>query len=87
MSTSKIRPPVISEIGHVSVRVRDLDAAEQLATGVMGLRVTERIEDSVWLSHGTDHHSLQYIRDTTDAVDHVGLLAAGPDSSRRSRHE
>ena len=46
----------------------------------MGLRVTERTEDSVWLSHGTGHHSLHYTRDSTDAVDHVGLLAAGPES-------
>jgi catechol 2,3-dioxygenase len=85
MSTSKIRPPVVSEIGHVSVRVRDLDAAEQLATGLMGLRVTERTDDSVWLSHGTDHHSLHYTRGTTDAVDHVGLLAAGPESVEEIR--
>jgi catechol 2,3-dioxygenase-like lactoylglutathione lyase family enzyme len=75
-----MRAPVISDIGHVSVRVRDLDAAEQLATSVMGLRVTERTDDSVWLSHGTDHHSLHYTRDTTDAVDHVGLMAPDAES-------
>ena len=75
-----MRAPVISEIGHVSVRVRDLDAAEQLATSVMGLWVTERAEHSVWLSHGTDHHSLRYVRDTTDAVDHIGLLAPDAES-------
>ena len=85
MSTSKIRPPVISDVGHVSVRVRDLEAAERLATNLMGLRVTERTEDSVWFSHGTDHHSLHYARDTVDAVDHVGLLAAGPESVEEIR--
>jgi catechol 2,3-dioxygenase len=80
MSTWKMRPPVISEVGHLSVRVQDLDTAEQLATHLMGLRVTERTEDSVWLSHGTAHHSLQYTRAATDAVDHVGLVAADAES-------
>ena len=75
-----MRAPVISEIGHVSVRVRDLAAAEQFATSVIGLEVTDRTEDSVWLSHGTGHHSLRYTRDAADAVDHVGLVASDAES-------
>jgi catechol-2,3-dioxygenase len=73
-----MRAPVISEIGHVAVRVRDLAAAEEFATSLVGLQVTDRTADEVWLTHGACHHSLHYIRADEDALDHVGLVA--PDS-------
>lgn len=71
---------VIAAIGHVAMQVRDLDAAVEHATGVMGLRVAERSAGRVDLTHGTPHHSLQYVRSEVDAVDHVGFQAAGPDA-------
>jgi catechol 2,3-dioxygenase len=74
------RRPVISEIGHVAVRVRDLAAAEEMATNLMGLDVTERTDDAIWLSHGAPHHTLQYLRGDVDAVDHVGLAAPDADA-------
>jgi catechol 2,3-dioxygenase len=67
---------VITEIGHVSLRVRDLDAAVESATGLLGLAVTERDPDQIWLTHGEQHHSLHYVAAEVDAVDHVGLVAA-----------
>lgn len=57
------------------MRVRDLAAAEEMATNLMGLDVNDRDSDAIWLSHGTPHHSLQYLRGDVDAVDHVGLVA------------
>jgi catechol 2,3-dioxygenase-like lactoylglutathione lyase family enzyme len=71
---------VIAAIGHVALQVRDLEAAVEHATTVMGLRVSDRSADHVDLTHGAPHHSLQYIRSDVDAVDHVGLEAAGPDA-------
>ncbi|HEY6761220.1 MAG TPA: VOC family protein [Baekduia sp.] len=75
-----MRTHVIAAIGHVALQVRDLDAAVDHAVGVMGLRETERTADRVDLTHGAPHHSLQYLRSDVDAVDHVGLEAAGPEA-------
>jgi len=71
---------VISAIGHVAMQVRDLDAAVEHATTVMGMRVVERSADHADLTNGAPHHSLQYIRSDVDAVDHIGLEADGPDA-------
>jgi len=71
---------VISEVGHVSIRVRDLDAAEEVATNVMGLTVTDRSPDEVWLSPGSPHHNLHYVRSEVDMVNHVGLVAPDAES-------
>lgn len=75
-----MQAPVISQIGHVALRVRDLDAAEEFATGLVGLRVTERSADAIWLTHGTPHHTLQYTRAEEDAFDHLGLIAPDAES-------
>jgi catechol 2,3-dioxygenase len=68
--------PVISAIGHVAIVAADLEAAVHNATTIMGLRVSERGVDWVDLTHGAPHHSLQYLAGETDALHHIGLLAA-----------
>jgi catechol 2,3-dioxygenase len=75
-----------SEIGHVAFRVRDLDAAEQMALNVMGLNVTHRSADELWLFHGSQHHSLHYLRGGIDAVDHIGFVAPDGDAIDEIRH-
>jgi catechol 2,3-dioxygenase-like lactoylglutathione lyase family enzyme len=75
-----VRGYAISAVGHVAIQVRDIDAAVEHATSVMGLRVSERSEDRVDLTHGSTHHSLQYFRSDVDAFDHVGLVANGEDA-------
>jgi catechol 2,3-dioxygenase len=75
-----MRSSVIAAIGHVALQVRDLEGAVEHATTVMGLRVSDRSADRVDLTHGAPHHSLQYIRSDIDAVDHVGVEAAGPEA-------
>jgi catechol 2,3-dioxygenase len=67
--------PVISGVGHVAIRVTDLDGAVEFATHVFGLSVADRSDDSVRLSCDRNHHNLEYIRGSYNAVDHVGLLA------------
>lgn len=59
------------------MRVPDLPAAEELAPAVVGLHVTARTAHSIWLSHTDAHHGIQYIHADQEAVDHVGLVAAG----------
>ena len=67
---------VISAVGHVAIVAADLDAAVRGATTIIGLRVSEEREDGVDLTHGATHHALQYLRGETDALHHIGLLAA-----------
>jgi catechol 2,3-dioxygenase len=68
--------PVITAVGHVALVVTDLEAAIHNATTVMGLRASERGQDRVDLTHGAPHHSLQYRAGTSNALDHIGLVAA-----------
>jgi catechol 2,3-dioxygenase-like lactoylglutathione lyase family enzyme len=74
------RAPVITEIGHIAIQVRDLEAAERFSVDEVGLHVTKRTADQLWLTHGTEHHTVHYIRGDEDAVDHVGLVAADADA-------
>jgi catechol 2,3-dioxygenase len=81
------RPSLISEVGHIALQVRDLDAVEEFATNVTGLKVTERSADGLWLTaatgryhHGTPHHSLHCIRAKENALDHVGFVARDADA-------
>jgi len=71
-------PRVIDRIGHLALRVRDLDAAVAVATEVMGMRVSQREGGCVYLTLGDEHHSLQYIASDENGLDHIGLEAAGP---------
>jgi catechol 2,3-dioxygenase-like lactoylglutathione lyase family enzyme len=68
--------PVISAIGHVAIAVTDMDAAVRNATTLMGLRISERRGEWTDLTHGASHHSLQYVAGATDALHHIGLVAA-----------
>jgi catechol-2,3-dioxygenase len=72
--------PVISEVGHVAIRVADLDAAVEFATRVFGLSVTDRSDGSVWLSCDGNHHNVEYAEAGHNAVDHVGLVARDSDA-------
>lgn len=71
-----MRRPVISEVGHVELRVTDVDAAVAHDKQLFGLRVTDDDGRRVSLTHGTPHHSVQYVRSDENALDHVGFVAA-----------
>jgi len=60
-STVAGRPRGILRLGHVDVTVTDLDLAAAYYTGVMGMDVVARDEDSVYLKcwDEEDHHSLR----------------------------
>lgn len=80
-----MRAPVISEIGHVSLRVRDLPAAEEFATAMLGLHASERSEGQIWFTLGSAHHSIHYIQSDEDALDHVGLVTPDDESLAEAR--
>ena len=60
-STVPGKPRGILRLGHVDVTVTDLDLAAAYYTGVMGMDITARTEDSVYLKcwDEEDHHSLR----------------------------
>jgi catechol 2,3-dioxygenase len=74
---------VVTAIGHVGLRVPDLGACVEHAEGVLGLRVVERTGDEAFLTCGGPHHALHLIGDESGFVDHIGLVAAGPEELER----
>ncbi len=80
-----MQAPVISEIGHVAVRVRDVAAAERFAVEMLGMQPSDRTDDEVWLGIGAEHHRLHYIASDEDALDHVGLVTPDAESLAEAR--
>jgi catechol 2,3-dioxygenase-like lactoylglutathione lyase family enzyme len=66
---------MIKAIGHVGLRVTDLERSVRWATTVMGMREVERVDGTAYLTHGGVHHSLQYLQADAAALDHVALEA------------
>lgn len=77
--------PVISAIGHTAIQVKDLEAALWNATEIMGLRVSHREGGNIYLTHASQHHSVQLIDSDINAVDHMGLEVAGTEALERLR--
>jgi catechol 2,3-dioxygenase-like lactoylglutathione lyase family enzyme len=65
----------IKRMAHVALCVPDLDASVAWATTVMGLREVERDGGTSYLTHGRNHHSLQYIQSDRPGVHHVAMEA------------
>ena len=66
-------------LGHIVLKVRDLERAERFYTQVLGLNVSGRIDSQmVFLSAGDKHHDLALYRVGSQAEDtqkqQVGLL-------------
>jgi catechol 2,3-dioxygenase-like lactoylglutathione lyase family enzyme len=72
---------MISSLGHVAVRVPDLEESLRHATEVLGLIEVERTAESAYLTqpshltYPTHHHAVQYIHGKRVALDHIGLEA------------
>jgi catechol-2,3-dioxygenase len=68
-----MRPELVAAVSHVAFRARDPEACAEVATSLIGLGETERRGDSIYLTHGTPHHSLEYIAAGENALDHMGF--------------
>ena len=66
---------VTMHIGHVALRVTDLERSVAHVTGVLGLRERARSEGEVLLSSNEKHHELQLIAADVAGMDHIGLEA------------
>ncbi len=62
------------QLGHVNIRVRDLQRSEDFYTDVLGLEVTHRRDNILFLSSNNLSHEL--------AISPVGMDAPGPDRDR-----
>jgi catechol-2,3-dioxygenase len=61
-------------IGHLALRVADIDAYVGHITEVLGLTVLEQTSDEAFLGSQATRHELQLIRADAPAFDHVGLM-------------
>jgi catechol 2,3-dioxygenase len=67
---------VISEMGYVTLQASDIERSLQHAHDILGLKETGRSGGAVFLtSSARRHHELVYLDSTTDALNHIGLVA------------
>lgn len=72
--------PVISEMGYIALRTKELDESIEMATEVLGLRVTRRTDERAYLAAVDKHHELVYVAGDTDGVEALGLVAPTPEA-------
>jgi catechol 2,3-dioxygenase-like lactoylglutathione lyase family enzyme len=67
---------VITRIGHVGLRVTDLDRSVAFAETVLGLRESERRDRTSYLTCNERHHELVLIEDEVAGCDHLAFEVA-----------
>lgn len=70
MSYADSKNGPIPHIGHVHLKVRDLERAREFYTKVLGLTITEHLGRYLFLSYGHEHHDV--------ALNEVGSEADRP---------
>ncbi len=68
----------VTRIGHIGLRVRDLDAAVAFQTEVLGLVESERRGRVAYLTCNERHHELILIESEQRGYDHIGLEVDDP---------
>lgn len=71
---------LVSALGYVSLRTTDLGAVVRNATEILGLREVETSRTKAFLAAQDAHHELVYTLGDQNAVDHIGLVASGPEA-------
>lgn len=66
----------VSKIGHMAMRVSDLDRAVEFQSEVMGLVETERQGGTSFMTCNDRHHELILIQSGKRGYDHIGLEVA-----------
>jgi catechol 2,3-dioxygenase len=64
---------MVSRIGHVGLRVPDLERSIRFAQEMLGLRVSERDADTAYLTCNARHHELVLIGGEQAACDHIAF--------------
>lgn len=78
---------IVERIGHMAIRVPDLDEAVDFHAEVLGLVETERIGRVSYLTCNDRHHELILIerRDGARGYEHIGLEVADAETLERAR--
>lgn len=66
-----VKTPPAMRLGHVHMKVRDLERSLPFYQRVLGLRLTERFGRMAFLAFGEEHHSL--------ALEEIGAMGSIPD--------
>lgn len=69
---------MVSRVGHMAHRVRNLDAAVEFQQDVLGLVETERVGRVSYLTCNGRHHELILIEAPERGYDHIGLEVPDP---------
>lgn len=68
----------IQRVGHVVLKVRDLEVAKEFYTGALGMQIASESDRAIFFRFGTYHHDLAVFKVTEEAdppkEDQVGLL-------------
>jgi catechol 2,3-dioxygenase-like lactoylglutathione lyase family enzyme len=64
---------MVTRIGHVGIRVRDLERSILFAEQILGLRVSEHTAGVAYLTCNQRHHELVLIAGEETGCDHIGL--------------
>jgi catechol 2,3-dioxygenase-like lactoylglutathione lyase family enzyme len=68
---------MIHRVGHVGIRVADLERSVKHAETIMGLREVERVNGASYLTCNERHHELVLVEDAGVACDHLAFEVAG----------
>jgi len=69
----------VTKLGHVALRTPDPQAASEFYANVMGLRVSDWIEDRfVFMRSGFEHHTLNFARAPVRSLHHFAFELRGP---------
>jgi catechol 2,3-dioxygenase-like lactoylglutathione lyase family enzyme len=72
---------MVIRMGHMALRVPDLDAAVDFQRDVLGMVETERTEGAAYLTCNERHHELILIKDPVRrGYDHIGVEVADPEA-------
>ena len=77
---------MVTRMGHMALRVPDLDAAVDFQRAVLGMVETERTAGAAYLTCNERHHELILIQDPVRrGYDHIGLEVPDPATLERAK--
>ena len=68
----------VKKISHVSYETPDLDKQAEYYTDILGLTLTGKDKDTVYLAHTIDHHAIVLRRGSTARCTGIGFQIGEP---------
>lgn len=76
---------VVHRIGHVGIKVSDLERSVRHAEEIMGLREVERVDGSSYLTCNERHHELVLVQGEEVACDHLAFEVRNDEDLKTAR--